>query len=133
MFDILHDLEINAKPNKIFRMVSTPEGLNAWWTKKSKGMAAFNQEYQFYFSEAFDWKAKVIDIQIDKRITYQMTSADEDWTDTIVSFEIIPLESGNNILRFEHRNWKEANNHFRKSSLCWAEYLMLMKKILEND
>ena len=35
--DILHDFPIKAPLDRVFQAVSTPEGLDRWWTKRSEG------------------------------------------------------------------------------------------------
>jgi hypothetical protein len=37
MPDILHDLPIKAARERVFQAVSTCEGLDCWWTKRSSG------------------------------------------------------------------------------------------------
>ena len=39
MADILYDFSINASPDRVFRAVSTPEGLDRWWTRRSSGFS----------------------------------------------------------------------------------------------
>jgi uncharacterized protein YndB with AHSA1/START domain len=37
MADIVHDFPIRATPKRVFDAVSTPVGLDAWWTLRSTG------------------------------------------------------------------------------------------------
>lgn len=37
MPDIFHDFWIKAPSARVFDAISTPQGLDQWWTKKSKG------------------------------------------------------------------------------------------------
>ncbi len=39
---------------------------------------------------------------------------------------------GSSRLRFAHRGWPEANDHYRTSSFFWAMYLRFMKRHLET-
>jgi len=133
MYHICHDIEIHAFANDIYSLCTTPEGLNSWWTEKSSGKLGVNEEYQFYFSDEYDWRGKVLELSKNQSISYFMTEADEDWDSTIVSFEIIHIEDHRYLLRFEHRNWKEINKHFRRSSFCWAMYLNTLKENAESN
>lgn len=115
-------------------MISTSEGLDQWWTVKSKTSDAIGGEYQFYFSEDYDWKANVICLTKNEKLELKMTDADEDWLNTTLSFEIIETEQiGKSILRFEHRDWVHLNDHFRKTNFCWAIYFEKLKNILEQE
>ena len=37
MPDIYHDFPIAADAQRVFDAISTPAGLDEWWTKRSKG------------------------------------------------------------------------------------------------
>ncbi len=37
MPDIFHDFPVKVYPDRVFEAISTPRGLDAWWTKKSSG------------------------------------------------------------------------------------------------
>ena len=132
MYHICHDIDIHAYVDDIFKLISTPEGLNLWWTVRSQGIAAKNEEFQFYFSDEYDWRAEVLEIAKDESISFYMKETDDDWNGTMLSFEIISKGSNQYILRFEHRNWKEINAHFRRTSFCWALYLNNLKEEAEN-
>ena len=132
MTNIYHDIEINASAAEIYKMITTADGLNSWWTVASSSELKPGGQFRFYFSDLYDWQAKVILIETDKKLSLRMTEADEDWTGTELSFEIRAQDIGQSLLRFEHKNWRELNAHFRRTSYCWAIYLFKMKEILES-
>lgn len=131
MHDILHDLWINAKPIQVFKAVSTSKGLNSWWTLDSEGLPEENNTYRFYFGPDYDWKGKVIDVDAPEAITWRMEQCDKDWDETEVGFNIIQKGSQSHV-QFSHRGWPEKNEHFRRSSYCWATYLRLLKRYIEH-
>ena len=133
MYHILHDIEIHGFRDEIFAALTKPELLNKWWTVKAEGRPEVNAEYRFYFSDEYDWKAKILEVHPPASVSYQMTRADNDWTNSILSFEIIEIDHLRQNLRFEHRNWRSVNDHFRKTSYCWALYLNAMKKLVEKS
>ena len=130
-FSILHDLEVNATLENVFQMVSVPEFLNEWWTHCSHGNAELDSEYIFEFSEEYKWKGKVSKLNPPFEIEYLMTEADEDWKGTYVGFILKETKSGTKI-SFYHKNWKTVSEHFRQTSFCWAMYLKILKKFVEE-
>ena len=132
MYLICHDIDMRAFAEDIYFLISTPEGLNKWWTVRSEGILAQNEEYQFYFSDEYDWKGEILEFTPNESISYFMTQADSDWKGTMLSFELIHKEDHYYTLRFEHRNWKEINSHFRRTSYCWALYLNTLKEQAES-
>jgi hypothetical protein len=37
MSDIFHDFPVKTTVDRVFQAISTPEGLDCWWTKNSSG------------------------------------------------------------------------------------------------
>lgn len=129
--DILQDFPINAPPDRVFRAVSTPEGLDTWWTKRSSGVPARGEAYLLSFGPEYDWRATVTDAIPDVLFELEMVHADPDWTGTRVSIRLEPRPQGTWV-RFAHTNWPEANEHYRISCHCWAMYLRVLRRTLEH-
>jgi len=45
MPSIVHELVVKAPPDRVFRAMATPEGLDRWWTKTSQGKPQEGAEY----------------------------------------------------------------------------------------
>lgn len=130
MADILHDFSINVPIDRVFTAVSTPAGLDAWWTERSAGTPARGAEYQLGFGPGYEWRARLTECAAPTAIEYELTSADRDWLGTRVGFGLRPAGPGTG-LRFYHTGWPSPNDHYRTSSYCWAMYLRILKRHLE--
>lgn len=134
MADIVHHFPIKASPRAVFRAVSTPAGLDVWWTKTSAapaGEPAEGMEYELGFGPGYAWRAVVSRVVPDAAFELRLTDAQEDWQGTRVGFELVPSE-GVTQVRFHHAGWPEANEHYRVSCFCWAMYLRLLKRHIEH-
>ena len=131
MPDIYHDLTVNVPVGPAFVAISQPEGLNAWWTLACEGEPTLGTLYRFYFGPEFDWHARVIELNRPNLIAWRFTQADEDWTDTLLRLGL-NQSGGITHVRFEHTGWPACNDHFRRSSYCWAQYLRLFKHYVEQ-
>jgi len=129
-YGIFHDLTIEMTVEEVFAAITTPKGLNSWWTKKASGQPKIGEKYQFYFDPEV-WNAKVVLCQPDQMICFEMIQTDTDWEGTQLRFTLTAAETGT-FLRFEHVGWKGINDHFRRTSYCWAIYLNGLKKYLEK-
>lgn len=132
MPSIHHLLTIKAPAERIFQAISTPEGLCSWWTTEAAGQPILGAEYQFFFTKDSDWRAKVVEITPPLQISWQMTQADADWTPTQLHFQLTEGEDGMTTLRFAHTSWEKINDHFRRTSFCWAIYLEALRKVVER-
>ncbi|MEZ4703152.1 MAG: SRPBCC domain-containing protein [Rhodothermales bacterium] len=131
MPDILHDLTILSDSDRVFDAISTPLGLDSWWTLDAAGTPAPGARYQFGFGPNYAWEGVVRIYEPGLAIAWEMTRADADWLGTVVGFTLIP-GSGDTRVAFYHRNWREANAHFRTSSYCWGLYLRLLRRYVED-
>ena len=102
MTDILHDFPVAAPRPKVFEAVSTPDGLDKWWTRTSKGLPQLGALWEFYFDEGFDWRAQVIRFDTDRLIEWEITTADADWSATRVAIELADHPGGLTWIRFSH-------------------------------
>lgn len=55
MPDILHSFTIEAPPDRVFEVISTPAGLNNWWPIESSGRTAVGEIYEFDFGPGSRW------------------------------------------------------------------------------
>lgn len=130
MPDIFYILPVNAPVSDVFNAVATPQGLDAWWTKKSSGIPAAGNSYELFFSREYDWRAVVTNVSANELFELRFTVADSDWTGTVLCFSVTPSAGGTQ-LEFSHTGWPENNEHFRISSFCWAMYLRLLNRWVE--
>ncbi len=132
MAEILHDVFIYSDARSIFEAVSQAEKINNWWTLKCSGSAQLATQYNFYFTDEYDWFGEVHSVEIGKHIHWLVTKADEDWTNTIFGFDLVALEENKTQVKFKHILWDSANDHFRRTSYCWAMLLSLLKDYVES-
>lgn len=132
MHEILHEFPIAVSPARVFEGVSTPTGLDRWWTARSSGEARLGAEFQLWFGPEYDWGARVTQCAPEEAFQLTMTRADGDWTGTKVGFRLAAQSPGKTHVRFYHTGWPEVNEHFRVSSYCWAMYLRILKRYLEQ-
>lgn len=131
MADILLDFPINVPATKVFAAISTPAGLDQWWTMTSAGAPAPGNTYELYFGPPYDWRAIISKCVPDTDFEFEMTVADEDWRHTRVGFALA-MKDGITQVRFHHSGWPAVNEHYRISSFCWAMYLRVLRRHLEH-
>ena len=131
MPDIFHDFPIKASPGRVFQAVSTPGGLDCWWTERSAGTPSEGAEYRLGFGPQYQWRARVTRCVPDSEFELQMVHSDNDWNGTRVGVRLEARDSGTWV-RFYHTGWPSANEHYRISNCCWAAYLRILRRYLEH-
>jgi uncharacterized protein YndB with AHSA1/START domain len=132
MPDIFHDFPILAPAQAVFAGVSTPAGLDQWWTERSSGRAQRGAEYGLWFGPNYDWAARVTECVPLEKFELQIIKADRDWEGTKVGFALSAIDGGGTQVRFQHTGWPHLNDHYRISCYCWAMYLRILKRYLEH-
>ncbi|WP_313805735.1 SRPBCC domain-containing protein [Flavobacterium sp.] len=132
MFTIYHDFIINTSKEKVFEAVSTPEGLNNWWTLNSKGNPALGETFNLYFGEEYDWYTEITKFSKDKEIEFKTTIAMQEWLPTSFGFKLTEVKPSETYVRFYHKDWTEISQEYRQASFCWADLLRQMKQYLEK-
>jgi uncharacterized protein YndB with AHSA1/START domain len=126
--DIFHTFRVYAPAERIFDAVSTPAGLDVWWTKTS---AVHDNKYDLGFGPGHDWQGVVTRSAPPNRFELQVITTDPDWNGTRVGFEIRPKEKFTEVI-FHHTGWPHDNDHYRGSNYCWAMYLRILKRNVEH-
>jgi uncharacterized protein YndB with AHSA1/START domain len=128
MPDIVQHFQIHAPASRVFRAITTPDGLDTWWTKDA---SRAGDEYALDFGPTHRWRAVVSRSVPDKEFELTMTASDEDWVGTRVGF-VLDEQNGDTNARFHHLGWRDSNEHYRISCYCWAMYLRLLKRYVER-
>jgi uncharacterized protein YndB with AHSA1/START domain len=131
MPDIVHDFPIAASIERVFGVLVSPEGLDAWWTRNAEGTPRLGADYRFIFSPEYEWTGVMRRYQPPTIVEWEMTRADADWTGTKVGFRLAGQGTGTQVA-FYHTGWPAANDHYRTSCYCWAMYLRILKRYLEH-
>ena len=130
MSQILLDFPIKAPLRAVFQAISTPAGLDQWWTLRSAGVGAFGAEYELGFGPEYDWRARVTRFEFHTQFELELTRAQEDWLGTRVGFSLL-ADHDRTLVSFRHTGWSAETPHFRTSSCCWALYLRILRRHLE--
>ena len=131
MVDILHKVGIKSSSSAdAYRALTTREGLSAWWTTDTQGESKVGRVLLFRFGTGgFDMK--VLELQRDERVLWQVVEGPAEWIGTKISFEL-KQEGDWTIILFKHEGWKEPVEFMHHCSTKWAVFLLSLKSLLET-
>lgn len=132
MNNIYHNFIIKAKPQTVFHAVSDPKHLINWWPLKCSGIPEVGSEYNFNFTDEYDWFGELVKCEEAKAFHIKMTKSDADWNPTTFGFDLEQMKDGSTYVEFWHKDWPEKNKHFKYSSFCWAGLLKGLKNYIEK-
>ncbi len=114
MADIFHSLRVRAGADDVLDAVSRFELVNAWWPND-----------RLVFSPASKDSAG------EAAIAWNCVEGPAEWVGTSISFDVA-VDGLETVLRFSHRNWREASDAFAECTTKWGRVLMAVKSRVET-
>jgi uncharacterized protein YndB with AHSA1/START domain len=127
MVDILHRVGVQATPDKVYAALTTLDGLAGWWTTDVSGEGAL----EFRFGEVGGFDMKVVDLQPDTRVEWEVIDGPAEWVGTTVTFDL-GQDGPWTIVRFAQSGWREPVEFMSHCSTKWATFLMSLKEFVET-
>ena len=129
MPDIKHSVEIDASPEAVWPLISTPEGFTKWWAADvvteplgKVGVGFFNRETVFHL------RSEDEDVPHLARWSVQ---ADGEWDGTNLLFECSG-DAGGCVLQFTHADWIDETDYFISCNTTWGELMYRLKAAAEG-
>jgi uncharacterized protein YndB with AHSA1/START domain len=130
MEDIFHNLIIEAPAHIVLECITSPEGLDNWWTKTSKGKPEPGTAYELYLGSQFKLNGIVTKFIPGKMFELRITAADYEWMNTRIGFLLENIGDATRI-EFYHKGWQQKNDQYKITCYNWAMYLRVLKRHLE--
>ena len=130
MPDILHKVGIKSPPDRVYKALTTIDGLSGWWTKNTQGEGSPGGVIQFRFGPGgFDMK--VLELRPDAHVLWEVVDGPEEWVGTTVSWDLKQEDDYTSVL-FKHQGWREPVEFMHHCSTKWAVYLLSLKSLVET-
>ncbi|MBI6116562.1 SRPBCC family protein [Salegentibacter maritimus] len=131
MESIEHVNYIKAPIAKVYKTLTTKEGLGNVWTKKLKVKPEIGFVNEFDFDEGYITKFKVIELIENNKIVWECIASDEEWIGTKVSFGLSEKDNVTTVTLI-HYYWRKRTDFYRWCNYNWAMFLYRLKTYIEN-
>ena len=131
VYHIKHNVLFHCSANKVYNAISTPEGIQGWWTVDTIIVPEVGGMAEFIFGEKYHNKMEITDLQPDKRVAWHCVEGDQEWIGTDFTFELEGKDD-HTLLRFGHNNWKSQTDFFAHCNFQWGRYMISLKKYCET-
>ncbi len=122
---------IDVTQEKVFRAISTIEGLANWWTLQTEGNAAIGGEIQFDFGDFQGPKMRVIEASPNHTVIWECVDSPHGWLGNTFVFQLDENE-GKTRVRFSHRGWTEQDDFYAICSFSWGRYLESLRQYCQT-
>ena len=130
MTDILHRIQINSSPDKIYQAILTASGLSKWWTKEVRTTSQVGSIAEFGFGTSVT-KMSIDKLMTDQRIEWTCVDGPDEWINTHLFFDLT-AEGSNTILRFGQKDWRSASDFYCHCNTKWSYFLHSLKSYIET-
>jgi uncharacterized protein YndB with AHSA1/START domain len=136
MVDIIHRIGIKSPSDKVYKALSTIDGLAHWWTEDVAGDEQIGGEIAFTFRSATGeiigrMVMEVVELNPEKDIQWRCKEGPAEWIGTGITFEL-NQQDDQTIILFGHRNWREAVEFTAHCSMKWAVFLLSLREYVET-
>ncbi len=136
MADIIHRIGIKSSASKVYKALSTIQGLAGWWTTDTIGTSKVGGEIVFRFYAADgrimgEMGMKVSKLTPNKLVTWRVKSGPPEWIGTDIMFNL--TQAGDTtIVIFGHKKWKKPGEFMAHCSIKWATFLLSLRALVET-
>ena len=130
---LVHQVNVKATPETIYKAISTTEGLGAFWTSESTAESKVGSIASFGFGGPTQ-RMRVDELVPGKRVKWTGLADFPNWGDTTVSWDISPAESGETSVTLRHANWPETVSQDDLGSInyTWGLIVERLKQYAET-
>lgn len=133
MADLLHEIEIAAPPEKVYRDLTTADGLKSWWTRDASDGSRTGSIVTFRFNQgSYVLRMHIEELAPAKRVVWTCVGDDPEWKGTRLTWELSPEEDNHTVLKFSHRGWVNTKGQFAACNTTWGHLLYLLQAHCEG-
>ena len=101
---LVHQVNVKASRETIYQAISTERGLASFWTSDSKAESKVGSTATFGFGGPSQ-RMKIDELAPGKRVKWTALADFPNWGDTIVAWDLKPVDKGETSVTFRHENW----------------------------
>ena len=130
---IHHLFDIQAPPERVFRSITTADGLASWWTTKVRADSAeVGSLFLFTFGGPFNPQLRITRIEPRSRLVWEGVSGHDAWGSTTIEFSLDPIDNGT-MVRFWHQMGLELpEDAVASANFNWGYYLDSLRLFCET-
>jgi uncharacterized protein YndB with AHSA1/START domain len=122
---------INAPREKVFKAISSIEGLAGWWTVQTSGSTATSHIIQFRFGNMGGPDMKVVQSIPNEKVEWECVESQHGWIGHRLSF-LLDDNDGKTRVRFAHDGWMEQEDFYAICSFTWGRYMESLRQLCQT-
>ena len=134
--DIVHEFEIKASAEAVYKALTTEAGINGWWSKNCDMPETVGEMLKVRFTEHnVEMGFRIDELDSNSRVKWTgVENPNPAFINTHIQFDIEESTEGVKF-RFNHSNWDEQWNgqiQYEQSVGTWQHFMNSLKSYLET-
>jgi uncharacterized protein YndB with AHSA1/START domain len=130
MADLRHAIPIAAPPERIVELVSSPEGLSAWWAEDVAPVPGTDALELGFFDRTTVYRLVRAPAPEPQSVRWRCETG-RDWAGTELVFRV--QRQGELMrLEFSHEHWAEETPYFVSCNTVWGHLMFKLKEAAEG-
>lgn len=131
MKKIIHFVRVHAAPEKVYRALTTQDGLSGWWST-AVNVDQADGVVHFRFAGDFNPDMKITNADANRLVEWSCVGGHDNWKDNSFSFELRDV-SGETGLMFVQVYAQELSDEvYGTYNYNWGYYLQSLKLLCET-
>jgi len=131
MHYIIHQIGVKSKPERIYELLTTDDGLSQWWTHDTTGAGSVGSVIEFKFND-ISLLFEVTKLIKNNRVVWKHKGDMPDsWKGTEIVFKL-NQEENQTLINFSHKNWNKPSDFMAHCCTKWAVFLLSLKDVAEK-
>jgi uncharacterized protein YndB with AHSA1/START domain len=135
MTEIKHDILIKADSETIYQALSTPQGLESWFTSNVKGSGQVGTEWELTFTDQPSFLWKILKSESPHRVAWKCLKGPGKSPGTEVEF-VLKTSSENEdrtTLTIIHSGWRKDDPKYDRCVEIWRKLMTHLQRYCEEN
>lgn len=130
MQDVMHLIKIHASSERVYKAITTADGIRQWWTRDAAIEPRLGAVGEFgFYGKRFVAKVTVEELDPVNRVRWKVTNSA--WQANDIEFAL-RADGNDTTLLFAHRGFPRADEGFASATTRWGFYLLSLKRYLQT-
>lgn len=120
-------IRIDAPIDAVFGALTTNEAIAGWFTETVCAKWAIDEQATWFGETVM----RILDLSKNQRVALRVLRGGG-WDKTEIAFSVEALSKTRTMVRFDHTDWPEVDDHFRDCAMSWAYFLESLRLYVET-
>lgn len=131
-YDIAMQIDVRAPADRIYRALTTTDGVSGWWTTRNEASGRPGGVERFWFPGVpMAWEMRVDGAEPEKLLAWHCVGGPPQWVGTDVRWTLEPADHGTRLV-FDHMGFAAKDESFRVVTLGWAQMLLRLQSFAQS-